>query len=114
MQGYLVISGSPTVQNLISFNRLVDWGERERSQQEIVAGLAPEMAQVAGLRAFAANHAPPGQSIRSPPAAMVIQARQPNRDLAALVAKLLATAAGNPRIIHPATHHERKSDRTGT
>src|SRR3546814_10158662 len=81
MQGYLVISGSPTVQNLISFNRLVDWGERERSQQEIVAGLAPEMAQVAGLRAFAANPAPLGQSIRSRPVEMVIQTSQSYRDL---------------------------------
>src|SRR3546814_20134320 len=41
MQGHLVISGSPTVQNLISFNRLVDCGARERSPQENVAGIAP-------------------------------------------------------------------------
>src|SRR3546814_14723048 len=96
MQGYLVISGSPTVQNLISFNRLVDWGERERSQPEIVAGLAPDLAPVAVLRAFAPTPAAPGQRIRSQPVEMFIPTRPSYLDLHPTVAHHLPHAAVTP------------------
>ncbi|WP_290536912.1 MULTISPECIES: efflux RND transporter permease subunit [Alcanivorax] len=41
-----------------SIVRLKDWGERDRSQQEIVNEVRGKLSQVAGLRAFAVN--PPG------------------------------------------------------
>jgi multidrug efflux pump len=35
--------------------RLVDWADRDRSQQEMVAELAPKLAQLPGVQAFAFN-----------------------------------------------------------
>ncbi|MET4697900.1 multidrug efflux pump [Constrictibacter sp. MBR-5] len=96
----LVISGSPTVQNLISFNRLALWDDRDRKQQEITASLAPKMSQVAGLRAFATNPAPLGQSIRSRPVEMVIQTSQSYRDLETMVEEILRRASQNARLLN--------------
>ncbi|MFT6555080.1 efflux RND transporter permease subunit [Alloalcanivorax venustensis] len=45
-------------ENAFMITRLKPWGERQRSQQEIVQQLRGELGQVAGLRAFAVN--PPG------------------------------------------------------
>src|SRR3546814_10770561 len=67
------------------------------------------MAQVAGLRAFAANPAPLGQSIRSRPVEMVIQTSQAYRDLEAMVDKTLAKAAENARNINLDTAPKRNS-----
>ena len=96
----LVISGSPTVQNLISFNRLSDWSDRDRTQQQITASLAPKMGQVAGLRAFASNPAPLGQSIRARPIELVIQTSQSYRDLEKMVDEILRRASDNPRLLN--------------
>src|SRR3546814_16997784 len=49
LQGYLVISGSPTVQNLIIFSRLIAWGAPEHSHPKRVAGTTPDLTPVAGL-----------------------------------------------------------------
>ncbi|WP_373087518.1 efflux RND transporter permease subunit [Sneathiella sp.] len=43
------------------FTRLVPWGQRERSQQEIVADIFPDLLAVPGVRAFAINPASLGQ-----------------------------------------------------
>lgn len=45
-------------ENAFMITRLKPWGERQRSQQEIVQQLRGDLGQVAGLRAFAVN--PPG------------------------------------------------------
>ena len=92
----LVISGSPTVTNLISFNRLTDWEVRDRKQQEIVQSLMPKISQVAGLRAFPTNPQPLGQSVRSRPVEFVIQTSRTYRDLERMVDEIITKAQANP------------------
>ncbi len=96
----LVISGSPTVSNLISFNRLTPWEERDRKQQEIVDELVPKMATVAGLRAFPSNPPPLGQSVRALPVEFVIKTSQPYRELERMVETVLARASENPGLVN--------------
>src|SRR5690606_20823149 len=96
----LVISGSPTVSNLISFNRLTPWEERDRKQQEIVDELVPKMATVAGLRAFSSNPPPLGQSVRALPVEFVIKTSQPYRELERMVETVLARASENPGLVN--------------
>ena len=96
----LVISGSPTVTNFISFNRLKDWDDRDRKQQEIVQSLMPKITAVPGLRAFPVNPPPLGQSVRSLPVELVIKTSRSYRDLERMVDKLLAAARENPGLVN--------------
>lgn len=72
MDRYLVISGNPTVSQGISFTRLVDWADRERSAQEIAGELRPKLAAIPGLQAFPVLPAAFGQSARSRPISFVV------------------------------------------
>ena len=96
----MVVSGFPTVTNMISFNRLTDWDERTRKQQAITQELTPKMAQVAGLRAFPTNPPPLGQSVRSLPVEFVIQTSRGYRELEQMVEKVLARASQNPGLVN--------------
>ncbi|HEX7037548.1 MAG TPA: efflux RND transporter permease subunit [Pseudomonadales bacterium] len=49
---YMMIMGRPTVTDMISYVTLKDWGERERSAQEIAQALMPQMLAIPGVRAF--------------------------------------------------------------
>jgi multidrug efflux pump len=54
IQSYFSITGWPGgVNNGIIFARLTDWGERERSVEEILAEVRPQMFAIPGLFAFA-------------------------------------------------------------
>ncbi len=54
IQSYFSITGWPGgVNNGIIFARLTDWGERERSVEEILAEIRPQMFAIPGLFAFA-------------------------------------------------------------
>ncbi len=49
------------VNTAFMFSRLVTWDKRERSQQEIVSSIFPDLLSVPGVRAFAINPASLGQ-----------------------------------------------------
>jgi multidrug efflux pump len=58
----------------LSFVRLKDWSERNRSTQEVTASLAPKMfAMMPGVMAFPINPPSLGQSFRNPPVQFVVQ-----------------------------------------
>ncbi|WP_447975181.1 efflux RND transporter permease subunit [Nitrospira sp. Kam-Ns4a] len=61
------------VTNALSFTMLKDWKERTRSQQEIVAELAPKMFAIPGFLAFPINPPSLGQSFIKTPVQFVIQ-----------------------------------------
>ncbi len=94
----LMIIGFPTINRIIGFNRLKDWDERERTQQEVVAELMPKIGKVPGLRAFPVNPPPLGQSVRSTPLELVIQTSAPYEELAAVVERIIERASENPRL----------------
>ena len=70
---YVVITGFPTVTQGISFMKLEDWDERERSQFAIRQELLPRLLDIPGIRAFPVNRPPLGQSVRSQPVNLVVR-----------------------------------------
>ncbi len=99
VERYMVIAGFPTVSNMVGFVRLKPWEERDRTQQEITRALAPQMAKIAGIRAFPSNPPPLGQSSRSKPLEFVIQTGQSYRDLEQMVDSIMVRAAENPNLL---------------
>ena len=91
IQGYFSIVGfGGRVSSGIMFVRLADWGERERSVQEIVAEIQPQFFGIPGVLAFANN--PPAFGWGSPVQFVV---RHPDFDsLAAGMDRLVQRARG--------------------
>jgi multidrug efflux pump len=97
---YFVVTGFPTVSQVISFSRLEDWEERERGQQEVVAGLAPQMFGVPGILAFAVNPPSLGQNPVEKPVQFVIQTSQPYEELQNMAEALVAEAQSFPGMVN--------------
>jgi len=80
----------------ISFVRLKDWSERDRSTQEITASLAPKMfSTMPGVLAFPINPPSLGQSFRNPPVQFVVQGNSYDQ-LDRVVNELMAKARAFP------------------
>ncbi|MWV13677.1 MMPL family transporter [Pseudomonas sp. R-28-1W-6] len=93
---YMVIVGFPTVAQGLSFLKLEDWDERERSQFEIRDELLPRLQDIPGVRAFPINRPPLGQSARNQPVNFVIRSSLEYAELQQYVDKLLAEVRGYP------------------
>jgi multidrug efflux pump len=93
---YFVVAGFPVVSRGISFVKLKPWEERERSQQEIAASLAPRMFGVPGVMAFPINPAPLGQSVVDKPVNFVIQTTQTYEQLEEMVGRFMARIGEYP------------------
>lgn len=102
--GYLVVSGFPQITDLVSFSRLIPWGDRSRSQQEIVAELQPRLSRIPGIMAFAVNPPSLGQSGRSQPIEYVIQASGTYEELDGYVQAMLNEIRANPGFTNPDTN----------
>ena len=102
--GYLVVSGFPQITDLVSFSRLIPWGERSRSQQEIVQTLQPKLNRIPGIMAFAVNPPSLGQSGRSQPVEYVIQASGTYEELDGYVQAMLNEIRANPGFTNPDTN----------
>ncbi|MDH1055251.1 efflux RND transporter permease subunit [Aquipseudomonas alcaligenes] len=87
---YMVIVGFPTVAQGLSFMKLEDWDERERSQFEIRDELLPKLQDIPGVRAFPINRPPLGQSARNQPVNFVIRSSLEYAELQPYVEQLLA------------------------
>ncbi|WP_439888220.1 efflux RND transporter permease subunit [Pseudomonas sp. MBLB4123] len=86
---YVVITGFPTVTQGISFMKLEDWDERQRSQFEIRLELLPRLLDIPGIRAFPVNRPPLGQSVRSQPVNLVVRSPLAYAELERYVEALL-------------------------
>jgi multidrug efflux pump len=100
IEQYFVVTGYPTVSQVISFGRLKDWEQRTRSQQEIVAGLGPRMFGIPGILAFAVNPPSLGQSPVEKPVQFVVQTSAPYEELQKMVDRLLAEARKFPGMVN--------------
>ncbi len=69
----LIINGVPEVSRFIAIGRLSDWSERDRKQQELNAGIGPQVRKIPGVQAFAQNPNAFGQRGGSRPVEFVIQ-----------------------------------------
>jgi multidrug efflux pump len=83
------------VTSALSFVTLKPWEERERTQQDIAAELAPKMASLPGVMAFPINRPSLGQSFRNTPVQFVVQANS-YQELQSLVDKLMGKARDYP------------------
>lgn len=93
------ISARAPVNTGIGFISLKPWGERKRSQQQIVQDLAPKLFGLPGVLAFAINPPSLGQGFRSQPVQFVIQG--PDYDsLESFVQKVITRARQNPGLVN--------------
>ena len=100
---YLVITGSPTVSQGISFVGFRDWAERERSAGEIAADLGARLRAVPGVNAFPIMPAAFGQSSRSRPLSFVVTTSESYDELARHTEQLLDAMRQHPGFISPDT-----------
>ena len=100
---YLVITGTPTVSQGISFVGFRDWAERERSAGEIAADLGAKLRTVPGVNAFPVMPAAFGQSSRSRPLSFVVTTSESYDELALHTERLLDAMRENPGFISPDT-----------
>jgi multidrug efflux pump len=100
---YLVITGTPTVSQGISFVGFRDWAERERSAGEIAADLGAKLRTVPGVNAFPVMPAAFGQSSRSRPLSFVATSSESYDELAVHTERLLDAMRENPGFISPDT-----------
>ena len=96
-----VIAGNPTVAQGIAILRTTDWAERKRSIADMLARLAPELAALPGVNAFAL--APPslGGGFRERPVTFIILSSDSYANLAVVAQQMLAAMAENPGIVQP-------------
>ncbi|MSO80819.1 MAG: efflux RND transporter permease subunit [Alphaproteobacteria bacterium] len=96
IERYFVVLGFPSVSQGVSFARLKPWGERERTQQEVVRAAGQRMFAIPGLFAFPVNPPPLGQNPRAKPIELVIQTTLPYTELQAMADKVMAKAKQYP------------------
>ncbi len=101
IERYFVVSGYPTVSQIISFSSLRDWGERDRKQQEVARGLQPKLfGGIPGIMAFPINPPSLGQRSIAQPVQMVILTSAPYDELRRLADRILDEARQWPGFIN--------------
>ncbi len=98
-----IIAGVPTVNQGISFFRLVPWEERKAHVTDIAKRLAPQFAQIPGVLAVPVVPPSLGQSPREQPVNFVIVSSAPYEEMQQVVSAMLADMAKNPGFQAPDT-----------
>jgi multidrug efflux pump len=96
VRGYLTVIGFPQSTNMIGYANLIDWEERGRKQQDIVAELFPKVSRIPGVQIFVSNPPSLGQRGFGRPVQLVIQTSGSFEELNDYVGKVLARAQENP------------------
>jgi multidrug efflux pump len=98
---YFEIVGFGDVTSAIGFVGLKDWSQRKQTAQQIAGGLFPQFMGIPGLLAFPVTPPPLGQNGFGQPLSFVIETSGSWDDLNALVNKMLAKMAQNPKLTNP-------------
>jgi multidrug efflux pump len=101
MNRYFEIVGFGDATSAIGFVGLKDWSERDRTAQQIAGSLFPQFMGITGLMAFPVTPPPLGQGGFGQPVSFVVETTGNWEDLDALVKKLLAKIAENPKLTNP-------------
>lgn len=97
VERFFVVTGYPTVSQIISFNGLKDWENRERSQQEVAAEMTPKLfGGIPGIMSFAVNPPSLGQSPTDKPVQFVLMTSAPYEDLQQWNDTFMAEIQGYP------------------
>ncbi len=101
IERYMVVTGYPTVSQIISFSSLKDWGQRTRKQQEITRELQPKFyGGIPGVLAFPINPPSLGQRSLAQPVQLVIQTSAPYDELQKMTDAVLTEARKWPGFIN--------------
>jgi multidrug efflux pump len=92
----IIVVGAGEVTRTISFARLKDWAERERSQQQIVQQISPQLRNIAGVQAFATNPQSLGGRGFGKPFQFVLQSSSSYEDLNIVARQLVEKLGENP------------------
>jgi multidrug efflux pump len=93
-----VVAGSPSVTQGITFTRILDWDDRERSVQQILKEVQPQLLSIPGVLAFAIAPSSLGQSVRERPINFVILSSDPHEQMQQKIAPMLAELQRDPRL----------------
>jgi multidrug efflux pump len=96
IERFFVVSGSPTVNQGISFVGLTDWKVRDRRSPDVARELFPKFMGVPGLLAFPVTPPSLGQSPRERPVNFVIATSASYEELQQVTSQFLAELAKNP------------------
>lgn len=101
VEAYFTIVGFPEVTSAIATARLKPWGERQRTQQQIVRALNRELAKIPGIRLFASNPPSLGAGGRAnSPVEMVIRTSEPYATLKGHADRVIQAAAALPQLVN--------------
>lgn len=98
VETYLVIVGFPDVTRATAFARLKPWEQRQRKQQDLVAEINKELAQIPGIRLFATNPPSLGSTggNNNKPVEFVIRSSEPYTQIKTYVDQVIAEASNSP------------------
>jgi len=103
---FFLFVGWPTSNNIMSFPRLKDWSERDRSAQDVANDMSGRFAQIPGVLAFPQVPAALGGGFSSRDFEMVVQTTESYERLAEIMAALSAKLAANPNFVQPRANFE--------
>jgi multidrug efflux pump len=86
------------VTNAITFVKLRDWRERDRSAQQIASSLFPQFSGIAGIRAFPITPPPLGVRDFGQPVRFIVQTTGTWEELDAIVERLVVKIGENPNL----------------
>ena len=98
---YFGFVGWGGVTNAITFVKLVDWRERDRSAQQIAGSLFPQFSGIAGIRAFPITPPPLGVRDFGQPVRFIVQTTGSWEELDGIVGRLIAKMGENPSLTNP-------------
>ena len=98
---YFGFVGFNGVTNAITFVKLVDWRERDRSAQQIAGSLFPQFSSIAGIRAFPITPPPLGVRDFGQPVRFIVQTTGSWEELDGIVERLIARIGENPGLTNP-------------
>ncbi|AGH97993.1 efflux RND transporter permease subunit [Micavibrio aeruginosavorus] len=90
------VVGFPQVSNGRMFIRMEDWADRDRSQQDMAAELAPKMRQIPGVMAFPTNPPSLGQRAGTKPVQVVVMSTDTYQEINALAEQIIDRVADHP------------------
>ncbi|MDR3213050.1 MAG: efflux RND transporter permease subunit, partial [Azoarcus sp.] len=103
VEGYQVMSGTPTVSQGRGFVSFIDWSQRRRKTTEIAAEMQPRLSAITGINAFTILPAAFGQSPRTRPVSFVIASSGSWDELARSTEAMLDAMDEHPGFVSPDT-----------
>ena len=101
VEGVFQIVGFPDITTTIGFALLKDWSQRPMPASAMAGMLFPQFMGVPGVMAFPITPPPLGQQDFGQPVSFVVETTGTWDDLQAIVGKLMAKIATNPKFTNP-------------